>query len=119
MTASTTFEQLYLDAPFKVATSTRISARAAFQSVLGGDPVLVDIRPARQRLAQGVVHPDLEPLTLAAAELGGLQGEVILICADGQASGRAAEVLRRLGLVTARAVEGGYAAWRAAGMPTS
>ena len=119
MTASTTFEQLYLDAPVKAATTTRISARAAYQAVLTGDTVLVDVRPARQRLAHGVVHPDLEPLTLAATELGGLRGDVILVCADGQTSGRAAEVLRRLGVVSARAIEGGYGAWRAAGMPTS
>jgi len=119
MTASTTFEQLYLDAPSAVASSTRISARAAFQSVLAEEAVLVDIRPARQRLAHGVVHPGLEPLTLPATELGSLHGEVILLCADGNASGPAAEALRRLGLASARAVEGGYAAWRAAGMPTS
>jgi rhodanese-related sulfurtransferase len=119
MTASTTFEQLYLDTPSVVAASTRISARAAFQSVLANAAVLIDIRPARQRLAQGGVHPGLEPLTLSAGELTGLEGEVILICADGHASGPAAEVLRRLGLASARAVDGGYAAWRAAGMPIS
>ena len=119
MTASTTFEQLYLHGSVPVEQSARVSARAAYQALLHGETTLVDIRPARERLAQGVVHPGLGPLALSAAELGVLEGDVVLICADGRASGPVAEALRRLGLASASAVEGGYAAWRAAGMPTS
>ena len=46
------------------ATYQRISPRAAYQLVLYGRAVLVDIRPEAQRRAEGEVHPDLRPIVL-------------------------------------------------------
>ncbi|MGD9957868.1 rhodanese-like domain-containing protein [Nocardioides sp.] len=117
--SATTFEQLFLDSPRPIVESRTVSARAAYQAVLGEDAVLVDLRAARLRRDQGEVHPDLEPVVLSPAELAGISGRVLLLCADGQLAARAAEALRRLGHVGASAVTGGYAAWRAAGMPTT
>ena len=42
---------------------------------------------------------------------------VLLTCADGVQSTLAAATLRRMGYATARVLEGGVAAWRAAGLP--
>jgi len=117
--AATTFEQLYLDTPAPAPSTRCTSARAAFQAVLAGEAVLVDLRSDRERVAQGVVHPGLEPVVMSVAELGSLRGPVILLCADGRSAASGAEALRRLGLPDAVAVAGGYAAWRAAGMPTA
>jgi len=43
---------------------TRIGARAAYQEVLFGRAILVDIRPEGQREEEGEVHPDLGPLVV-------------------------------------------------------
>jgi rhodanese-related sulfurtransferase len=106
----TTFEQLYLSTPFSTPTSSRVSPRAAFQQVLAGDAVLVTREP---------VHPRLEPLGLSVSELAGVTGPVVLMCANGTLSAFAAEALRRLGAREVRAVEGGFAAWVEAGLPTA
>ncbi|HEX6078627.1 MAG TPA: rhodanese-like domain-containing protein, partial [Methylomirabilota bacterium] len=46
------------------------------------------------------------------------QGRRVLVtCADGVQSTLAAATLRRMGYASARALEGGVAAWRAAGRP--
>ncbi|WP_246104645.1 hypothetical protein [Rudaeicoccus suwonensis] len=42
----------------------RISARAAYQEVLWGRSVLVDIRPAAQRATEGAVSAALTPLVI-------------------------------------------------------
>ena len=42
----------------------RVSARAAYQEVLHGRAVLVDIRPEAQRRAEGEVHPVLGPVVV-------------------------------------------------------
>ena len=111
--------------------SARVSARAAYQEVLYGRAVLVDIRPQAQRDHQGEVHPDLSPVviehdvlalrldpsdpwSLPIADLG---LRVIVICQEGYASSVAAEALRRLGVHRATDVVGGVAAWRDAGLP--
>ncbi|CUR55095.1 conserved hypothetical protein [metagenome] len=113
-----TFEQLFLDLPSGRGDSCTLSARAAYQAVLGDDAVLVDLRPDSARRLHGSVAPELDPLVLSPAELGSLHGRVLLICADGRVALRTAEALRRLGVPGVSAVAGGYAAWRAAGMPT-
>jgi rhodanese-related sulfurtransferase len=116
---ATTFEELYLDTPRPAIDESCLSARAAYQAVLGDEAVLVDLRSPRQRDEHGEVHVALDPLVLSLAELTSLRGRIVLICADGQVAPRAAEALRRLGLVEVGAVTGGYAAWRASGMPVS
>src|SRR4051812_27781467 len=48
-----------------------------------------------------------------------LDEEVLLICHEGYQSSLAAAVLRDLGFSRAGDVEGGFSAWRAAGLPTT
>jgi rhodanese-related sulfurtransferase len=109
----------------------RVTARAAYQEVLFGRAVLVDIRPQAQREQEGEVHPDLNPLviernvlewrldprhrsSLPVADLG---LRVILICQEGYTSSLAADVLLRLGIHRSTDIIGGFAAWRGAGLP--
>jgi rhodanese-related sulfurtransferase len=44
---------------------------------------------------------------------------MLILCSEGYASSLAAATLRRLGLVNATDVAGGFKAWRRAGLPTT
>ena len=126
-TAATTVDDLLDEAR---ATYQRISARAAYQLVLYGRAVLVDIRPEAQRRAEGEVHPDLRPIVLernvlewrldprSAARLPWVTDDtrVLVLCQEGYASSLAAATLVRLGLTRATDVVGGLRAWREAGL---
>lgn len=93
--------------------------------------VLVDIRPAEYRKAEGVVPGSviiernvlewrLDPTS--EARLSGIadyERQIILMCNEGYASSLAAVDLRRIGLVNVADMEGGYRSWRAAGLPTA
>lgn len=112
------------------ATYERISVRAAYQLVLFGRAVLVDIRPEAQRRAEGEVAPALGPVVVERnvlewrldprgdARLPWLTEEtrVLVLCQEGYASSLAAATLVRLG-VRATDVVGGLRAWREAGLP--
>ncbi len=100
------------------------SARAAYQEVLHGRAVLVDIRPAAERAAQGDVAPHLGVLVADPRELSwrfdpGHDRRVLVLCAAGRTSPEAAQVLRGLGVSRATHVAGGLQAWREAGLPTT
>lgn len=111
----------------------RVSARAAFQEVLYRRAHLVDIRPAAQRDTEGEVAEHLGPLVVErnvlewrfdprhAARLpeAGFEARVIVLCQQGYTSSLAADALVRLGVRRATDVIGGFAAWRAAGLPVS
>lgn len=111
----------------------RVSARAAFQEVLYRRAHLVDIRPAAQRDTEGEVAEHLGPLVVErnvlewrfdprqAARLpeAGFEARVIVLCQEGYTSSLAADALVRLGVRRATDVIGGFAAWRAAGLPVS
>ena len=111
----------------------RVSARAAFQEALYGRALLVDIRPAAQRAAEGGVAAHLAPLLVErnvlewrfdprhAARLpeAGYEARVIVLCQEGYTSSLAADALLRLGVLRATDVVGGFRAWREAGLPTA
>jgi rhodanese-related sulfurtransferase len=110
---------------------TRVSARAAYQEVLFGRAVLVDIRRQEQREQEGEVHPDLAPVAIernclqwrpdplhpSSLPIADLGLRVILICQEGYISSLAADELLRLGLHRSTDIIGGFAAWRNAGLP--
>ncbi len=91
--------------------------------------VLVDIRSAEQRDAQGaipgaawiprnVLEWRLDPDSGATdPRFGDLDAELILFCAEGYASSLAVATLRRLGFARATDMDGGFEAWAAAGLP--
>jgi rhodanese-related sulfurtransferase len=111
----------------------RISARAAYQQVLYGRAILVDIRPAAQRATEGEVAGHLGPLVVernvlewrfdprsaAALPVAGYDARVIVLCQEGYTSSLAADALVRLGIRGATDVVGGFRAWREAGLPTA
>lgn len=111
----------------------RVSARAAYQEVLHGRAVLVDIRPAAQRAAEGEVAARLGPLVVernvlewrfdprheARLAVAGFETRVLLLCQEGYTSSLAADALLRLGVRRATDVVGGFRAWREAGLPVS
>ena len=91
--------------------------------------LLIDIRGDDQRRTCGLI-PGALPLPRNALEwrcdptgqwrhpaMTGRDQHVILICQEGFQSSLAAATLQRLGLVNATDVDGGFAAWIAAGLP--
>lgn len=95
-----------------------------------GDAVLVDIRGDHQRdrdgvipgahvVARNVLEWRLDPACADRDEhLTTPEIRVIVICDEGYQSSLAAAVLRSLG-VDATDLEGGFQAWRAAGLPVA
>jgi rhodanese-related sulfurtransferase len=93
--------------------------------------LLVDIRPAAQRAAEGeipgariiernVLEWRLDPTSDARLPVAtGDDLRVIVFCSEGYTSSLAAAALQDLGLHRATDLIGGYHAWAAAGLPTS
>ena len=112
---------------------TRVSARTAYQEVVHGRAVLVDIRPQFQRERDGLVDPALAPLQVernhlewrfdprqdARLPIAAFDLRVIVICEEGYTSSLAADALVRLGIHRATDVVGGFVAWKAAGLPVA
>ena len=92
--------------------------------------VLVDIRPAAQRAEHGeipgaliiernVLEWRLDPRSDARLSfVDGYHLEIIVTCQEGYTSSLAAAALQDLGLHRSTDLTGGFAAWRAAGLPT-
>jgi rhodanese-related sulfurtransferase len=93
--------------------------------------VLIDIRPAAQRAEHGeipgaiviernVLEWRLDPRSGARLPFADRYDlEVIVTCQEGYTSSLAAAALKDLGLHRATDLDGGYAAWHAAGLPTT
>jgi len=110
------------------ATYVRVDPEQAYDDLSRG-ALLVDIRPAAQRAAEGtvpgalviernVLEWRLDPTGEARIdEAVDHDVRVILLCSQGYASSLAAASLVGLGLHRATDVIGGFDAWRAAGLP--
>ncbi len=108
----------------------RLDPRAAFVATERG-AVLIDIRPAAQRARHGeipgavviernVLEWRLDPRSDARLGFATRYDlDVIIVCQEGYTSSLAAAALHDLGLTRATDVIGGYAAWRATGLPTT
>ena len=120
-----TVEQMLADARARLH---RVGPREARAAVNDG-AVIIDIRPGSLRAADGVVPGALwfernvlegrcDPSCDARDErVGGLERRVIVMCDAGYTSSLAAASLQELGFVRATDLEGGFQAWRAAGLP--
>jgi rhodanese-related sulfurtransferase len=104
----------------------RLDPESAHRSVAEG-AVLVDIRPAAQRAAEGSVPDALviernvlewrfDPRSDARLPIAAYDLRVIVLCSEGYTSSLAAASLLDLGL-HATDVRGGFHAWKAAGLP--
>jgi rhodanese-related sulfurtransferase len=107
----------------------RLHPRDAHRAIVDG-ALLVDIRPAAQRAAEGEVPGALivernvlewrfDPASAARLpQATGFDLTVIVFCSEGYTSSLAAAALHDLGLTRATDVIGGFRAWSAAGLPT-
>lgn len=112
---------------------TRVTAQRAYALVTAGDALLVDIRPAAQRSAEGEVAADvgalvvernvlewrLDPRQDASLPVADIEARVLVLCQEGYTSSLAADSLQRIGVHRATDVIGGFRAWRAAGLPAT
>lgn len=106
----------------------RLEPRAARAAWRDG-ALLIDIRPEEQRRREGeipgalrlernVLEWRLDPTSPdRIAEISSHAQPVILVCQEGYASSLAAASLQELGLINATDLDGGIAAWAAAGLP--
>jgi rhodanese-related sulfurtransferase len=92
--------------------------------------VLVDIRPAAQRAAEGgipgalivernVLEWRFDPASEARLPEAGYGARVVVFCSEGYTSSLAAAALQQLGVRHATDLAGGFVAWRAARLPVS
>jgi rhodanese-related sulfurtransferase len=90
--------------------------------------LLVDIRPAAQRAAEGeipgamlvernVLEWRFDPASDAKLPQASYDLQVIVVCSEGYTSSLAAAALQDLGLSAATDLAGGFRAWQAAGLP--
>jgi rhodanese-related sulfurtransferase len=101
------------------------------RDALARGAVLVDIRPAAQRAEHGeipgavviernVLEWRLDPRSDARLPFADRYDlEVVVTCQEGYTSSLAAASLQDLGLRRATDLAGGFAAWRAAGLPVT
>jgi rhodanese-related sulfurtransferase len=105
----------------------RLEPREAYDAV-GAGALLVDIRPAAQRAAEGEVPGTLvvernvlewrfDPTSEARLPMASYDLFVVVLCQEGYTSSLAAVALQDLGILQATDVVGGYKAWRRAGLP--
>ena len=92
--------------------------------------VLVDIRPAAQRAAEGeipwtlivernVLEWRFDPASDARLPQASYDLQVIVVCSEGYTSSLAAAALQDLGISGATDLDGGFQAWQAAGLPVT
>jgi rhodanese-related sulfurtransferase len=106
----------------------RPSPAEAFEAQARG-ALLIDIRGDDQRRADGLIPGAIvvprnvlewrcDPASpWRHAAIRGRHQVIVLVCEEGFQSSLAAAVLQRLGLRNATDIDGGFAAWRRAGLP--
>jgi rhodanese-related sulfurtransferase len=108
----------------------RVTPQQAYTAVRDCGALLVDIRPAAQRAEYGEIPGALiiernvlewrfDPASEARLPEASYDRPILIFCQEGYASSLAAESLQALGLPLATDVDGGYRAWRDAGLPTT
>jgi rhodanese-related sulfurtransferase len=117
--------ELLAEARSRLARVTPAEALAAQRA----GAVLVDIRPQLNREAEGtlpgalviernVLEWRLDPSSDARLDVAAYALQVIVVCNEGYTSSLAAAALQELGVHRATDLDGGFRAWRAAGLPT-
>jgi MFS family permease len=121
-----TVEDLLIEARRGIAP--RLAPRAAYDAMAHG-AVLIDLRSEDERRREGIIPGSVHiPRSVlewrvdpdsgfSNPHLGSLDRKTILFCAHGFSSSLAAASLRQLGCRRATDIIGGFAAWKAAGLP--
>jgi rhodanese-related sulfurtransferase len=106
----------------------RLDPAAAYAAVRDGG-LLIDIRQDYQRAADGdvpgalCIHRNVlewrcDPASTGYDErIGDLDRHIVVMCDESYTSSLAAAALQDIGFVHATDVDGGFQAWRAAGLP--
>jgi rhodanese-related sulfurtransferase len=105
----------------------RVGPEAAYEAQARG-AILVDIRPSAQREAHGQIPGALviernvlewrfDPRSSARLDIARYDLEIVVVCQEGYTSSLAAAALQDLGVYRATDLDGGFAAWEAAGLP--
>jgi rhodanese-related sulfurtransferase len=121
-----TIDQVLADARARLARVGPHEARA--EAAAGA--LLVDIRPQAQRAAEGEIPGALvvernvlewrfDPASSACLPQARYDLRIIVLCSEGYTSSLAAAALQELGLRRATDLDGGFQAWRRAGLPTA
>ena len=121
-----TIDQVLAEARTRLA---RLTPRQALRAAAAG-AVLVDIRPAAQRGAEGEIPGALivernvlewrfDPASAARLPQAGYDLQVVIFCSEGYTSSLAAAALQDLGIRRATDLAGGFLAWQAAGLPVA
>lgn len=111
------------------ARLVRLSPAEAALAVRDG-AVLVDIRPAAQRAAEGEIPGALiiernvlewrfDPACDARLPIASYDLQVIVFCSESYTSSLAAAALQELGIARATDLAGGFKAWQASGLPVT
>lgn len=106
----------------------RLGPEAAHRAQQAG-AVLVDIRPQANREAEGslpgavvvertVLEWRLDPASEARLPIAAYDVHLVVVCNEGYSSSLAAATLQDLGIRRATDLDGGFRAWKAAGLPT-
>jgi rhodanese-related sulfurtransferase len=121
-----TIEQILAEARSRLE---RVGPQQAARAVADG-ALLVDIRPAAQRAAEGEIPDALlvernvlewrfDPACDARLPQASYDLHVIVVCSAGYTSSLAAAALQDLGIRRATDLDGGFGAWQAAGLPVT
>ena len=126
MSQRRTIDDVLADARAQLKRVDPVQAHAAAER----GAVLVDIRPAANRTAEGeipgaviiernVLEWRLDPASDARLPVASYDLEVIVVCNEGYTSSLAAAALQELGVHLATDLEGGFRAWAASGLPVT
>jgi len=119
-----TIDQVLADARARLE---RVSPAQALAASRDG-ALIIDIRPAAQRAAEGevpgtlviernVLEWRLDPASGTRLPQARYDLRVIIMCSEGYTSSLAAAALQDLGIRNATDLDGGFRAWAAAGLP--
>lgn len=114
------FQKLVEDAKKNI---TEIRPTDAAEKIKSSNAVIVDVRekdewdeehiPDALHMSRGTIELDVEE------KVPDLNTTIICHCGGGGRSALAAESLQRMGYKNVRSMEGGFKAWKAAGLPTT
>ena len=112
------FQKLVAEAKKQIK---EISPAEARQQTEKGDAVLIDVREEedwREDHAKGAKHLNRGEIELEIEEqVPDLKTPIICYCGGGSRSALVAESLQKMGYENVRSIEGGFRAWKEAGLP--
>lgn len=105
-----------------------ISPADAHDRQQAGDAILIDIRDIRELQRDGRINGAFhaprgmlefwaDPDSPYHKDIFATEGELVLFCASSWRSALAAKTLQDMGLSNIRDMDGGFTAWRTAGLP--